>query len=79
VYADDVAATAALFDVLPVDRVAEFGLELVEEILGRVAVVRVGDEVDVVPLGRVLDGLDALSDDEVTVVGVFGFLQVRGP
>jgi hypothetical protein len=79
VYADDVAATAALFNVLPVDRVAELGREFVEKVLGRVAVVRVGDEVDVVPLGRVLDGLDGLSDDEATVVGVFGLLEVRGP
>ncbi len=76
---DDVPTTATLFDVFPVDLIAELGGEFVEEVLRGVAMVRVGDEVDVVTLGGVLDGFDPLSDYQIPVVGVFGLLEIRGP
>lgn len=76
---DDVSATATLFDVFPVDVVAELGLQFFEKVLRGVAVIRVGDEVDVVALGRVFDGFDRLTKDEVRVVAVFRLFEVGRP
>jgi hypothetical protein len=76
--ARDVAATATLFDVLPGHGpLPEGGVECLEEVLFRVPEVAVGDEVDVVVRCGMLDGVDGLLDDEVLVVGVLWFLQVR--
>ena len=57
----DVAATATLVDVFDID-LRELSCESVVEILARMAVVPVRDEVDVISGGRVLDSLDQLTD-----------------
>jgi hypothetical protein len=80
VSADDVAPTAALFDVLPADvRLPESVAESVIEVCLRMAMRFVGDEIDVVAAGRVFDGLNRVSFEQRAIVGVLWFLEIRRP
>jgi hypothetical protein len=75
-----VTAAATLVDVLPLDILAaEFVFQCGKEVLRRMAVVLVGHQIDVVPIGGVFDGIERLSNDEFTVLTVFRLFEVGGP
>jgi hypothetical protein len=80
VSADDVAPTAALFDILPADvlLLESVGESVVEVRLG-MAMRFVGDEIDVVAAGRVFDGLNRMSFEQRGIVSVLWFLEIRRP
>jgi len=77
VYAEHVPPTTALLDVLPVDvRYVGCFIQRLIQIRRWMAVISVGNEVDVVPRNGVFYGIDRLSFDKFSILGVLGLLQV---
>ena len=70
---------ATLFDVAPLDVVAVLVGECFEEVLTRMIVIPVRDEIYVVTRGRMIDRVDGLLDNERTVVRVVRLFKIRRP
>jgi hypothetical protein len=77
--AEDVTAAVTLADILPVDLVTELSFENRGEILRRVTVFLVSDELNVGAFDGVLEGFDGLSDYQISIGSVFRLFEVCRP
>jgi hypothetical protein len=79
VNAEDVTTTPTLLDVRHVDILPEFAFEMCPEVVVRMSVVAMCDQIDVVSRDRVFDSIDCLFEEQLAVLGVMGFLEIRRP
>lgn len=75
-----VSATPALIDIFPLDIVlTEMLFQGIEEIRLRVSMGFVSNEVHMIPSGGVLDRLDRVAFDQLTVIRMVRFFEVGRP